>query len=469
VSGQGNGCSGKMRRPRDTASGDDPITPFRSGCRNDHESGSPQAAKAAGARSDAAALTGCRILLVEQFFYPEGWGGAEIPRDIAAHFARSGARVEVLCGAEPYVPVRGDPGPDPRSTGVTVQRVPRFPASFAARGRIHSLKLLRHAWFALWAFVLLLLRRPPDLFVAQTNPPPGILLAALAAALWRRPFLLIAMDIYPEVLIAHRRVADRRLPLRVAQWAFDRAYRSATRVVALGPGMAERIAAKGVPGERIVRIGNWATGPQQIVREEASSIRRRFGLGSGPVLLYAGNLGLGHEFDTLLRGFALARVRVPELQLLFVGQGPRLAETQARARDLGLRSSVTFAPPVPAAELPALMGIAALGVVTLRSGFEGLMVPSKLAGYLARGVPSLYVGPWADAAFVIAHHGCGIAVAEGDIGGVAAAITGAVSDPRRLAAMGRAAREAAARDFDRETALARYVVAARACLDTGRA
>jgi glycosyltransferase involved in cell wall biosynthesis len=446
--------------------GDDPISPFRIGRRNDQGSGAP---RAAGAPSDASALTGCRILLLEQFFHPEGWGGAEIPRDIAAHFTREGARVEVLCGAEPYVPVRGDPGPDPRTLGIAVQRVPRFHALLAARDAIHSRRLLRHAWFTLWALVLLLLRRPPDLFVAQTNPPPGILLAALAAAVWRRPFLLIAMDIYPEVLIAHRRIAERRLPIRLAQWAFDRAYRSATRVIALGPGMAERITAKGVPAERIVRIGNWATGPQQPANEDPHAMRERLGLGPGPVLLYAGNLGLGHEFDTLLRGFALARVRVPELRLLFVGQGPRLAETQERARDLGLRSSVIFARPVPAAELPDLMRIAALGVVTLRAGFEGLMVPSKLAGYLARGVPALYIGPWADAAFVIAHHGCGVVVAEGDVGGVAAAITGAVSDPRRLAAMGRAAREASAREFDRGAALVRYVRAARACLDAGRA
>ena len=51
------------------------------------------------------------VVFVEQFYYPEGWGGAELPRDLTIHLAASGEQVEVICGSEQYAPVEGDPSP----------------------------------------------------------------------------------------------------------------------------------------------------------------------------------------------------------------------------------------------------------------------------------------------------------------------------------------------------------------------
>src|SRR5256885_10913785 len=45
----------------------------------------------------------------------------------------------------------------------------------------------------------------------------------------------------------------------------------------------------------------------------------------------------------------------------------------------------TFHDLVPAEDLPLSMGVADLALVTLRDGFEGVVVPNKLLGYMARG------------------------------------------------------------------------------------
>ena len=40
------------------------------------------------------------LVFIEQFHYPEGWGGAELPRSLTMHLARNGFGVEVICGSD---------------------------------------------------------------------------------------------------------------------------------------------------------------------------------------------------------------------------------------------------------------------------------------------------------------------------------------------------------------------------------
>src|ERR1700761_540637 len=83
-----------------------------------------------------------RLVFTEQFYFPEGWGGAQIPRDITIHLARSGLEVEVICGSDQYSPVEGQPGEEPSAYGVSIRRAPRL-----LGGDVHRHKVLRQLWF----------------------------------------------------------------------------------------------------------------------------------------------------------------------------------------------------------------------------------------------------------------------------------------------------------------------------------
>lgn len=391
------------------------------------------------------------IIFVEQFYYPEGWGGAELPRDITTHIARQGYDVEVICGSDLYAPLEGDPGSDPAAVGVRIRRIPRL-----VGGDIHRLKLLRQLWFYAGLLPRLLFGRAADVYVAQTNPPLTVPIVAAAARVRRRPFVLIAMDIYPDVIVAHGALTAGSMVIRVLEAIFRRAYCSARRVVSLGPVMSRRLIDKGVAADRIREVSNWATGATGVVRGPANRLRTEWGLGLDFVLLYSGNLGIGHEFETLLQGFAAARRTAADMVLVVVGKGSRLEETRQRVQQLGLESAVRFADLVPAERLPESMGVADLAVATLRAGFEGLIVPSKVFGYLARGTPVLYVGPRSDIDHLIERYDCGYALRNGDVTGVAAAILDAHADRERLQARGRAGQAGYEADLGRELGLARY-------------
>jgi colanic acid biosynthesis glycosyl transferase WcaI len=375
-----------------------------------------------------------RVIFTEQFYFPEGWGGAQIPRDITMHLARNGFEVEVVCGSDQYAPAEAGSGEDPAGAGVSIRRAPRL-----FGGDVHRHKLLRQLWFCCAALPRLLFGRAPELFVTQTNPPFIVPLIAVVAALRARPFAIIAQDLYPEVLFAHGMVGGGSFAARILQKVFAWAYRRASRVVSLGPVMSQRLLQKGVSEGRITAICNWATGDERVVRGGDNLLRAEWGLEGCFVILYSGNLGIAHDVQTPILAVRELLGEMPHLRLVFVGKGSRLAEAQHIVHTAGLSGAVQFRPLVPLEQLPHSLGIADLALVTLREGFEGLVVPSKLLGYMARGVPTLYVGPSSDAQTLIEDSAGGVSVRNGDVEALANALRALAADPQRLTQMSEAA------------------------------
>jgi colanic acid biosynthesis glycosyl transferase WcaI len=400
-----------------------------------------------------------RLIFVEQFYYPEGWGGAELPRDLTEYLAGREFEVEVICGADQYVVSADDSAIDPASLGVRICRVPSLMA-----GPVRRWRLLRQLWFYLALMPLLMVKRRPQVFVVQTNPPLAVFLVALASRLWRVPMIIIAMDIYPEVAEAHGMVNGSHTLGRVLQRIFRWSYRVAQRVVALGPVMRGRLISKGVSTERIVEISNWATGAPGVVRGAANPLRSEWGLQGQFVLVYSGNLGVGHEFETLLRGFDLARRSVPNSMLVIIGGGSRVSEVRELVAELKLAEFVQFSEFLPAARLPESLGLAELAIVTLRPGYEGLIVPSKIFSYMARGIPVMYIGPVSDVNSYVSRSGCGIMLLNGDVKGVARAICDLQADPTKLASLGEAGKKYYDELLARDHGLARYEAVIRSCV-----
>ena len=341
---------------------------------------------------------------------------------------------------------------DPRSAGVLIRRIPAL-----IRGDVRRHKVLRQAWFLLAALPAMVVGRRPDLLVTQTNPPVTVLLTAVVSWLLRRPYVIIAQDLYPEVIFAHGMLSRRSLLAELLTAVFGRAYRSATAVVSLGPRMTSRLIEKGVAADRVWQIPNWATGDLRVVRGAANELRRSWNLEGKFVVLYSGNLGIAHDCETLIRAVGISSHAVAHLRLVFIGGGTRSEEARKLVQELKLEGIVLFKPFVPFALLPQTYGLADLSVVTLLPGFEGLVVPSKLLGNMARGVPTLYIGPPAsDVGIWLQESGGGVSIANGDADAAAECLTMCVHDAGRLEEFGAASRRFYDDRLRRESALDQY-------------
>jgi hypothetical protein len=217
--------------------------------------------------------------------------------------------------------------------------------------------------------------------------------------------------------------------------------RGAEMTVVLSPGMAARLAAQGVPKDRLTVIPNWADGA--LIRPlppQDNPLRAAWGLGDRFVIGYSGNLGCAHEVDPLVELMTLL-AEEPGLVFLFIGAGAgyRTLHTAVARRRL---ENVVFRPYQDRAQLPLSLAAPDLHLVTLRPEWEGLVMPSKLYGALAAGRPVMFVGdPEGDVARIV-RDGPGLVARPETMPALAVQIRALRRDPARLAWMGAAARRA---------------------------
>ena len=139
-------------------------------------------------------------------------------------------------------------------------------------------------------------------------------------------------------------------------------------------------------------------------------------------------------FDLLLAAWRDVAAAAPHARLTIVGEGPLRAELVALAGELGVASSVTFAPPTR--RIGELFREAA--VYVLSSRYEGM--PLALLEAQALGVPSVAFDCPTGPRDILGGDGqAGTLVPPEDSRALAAAIVALLRDPERRARMGRAA------------------------------
>jgi len=157
-------------------------------------------------------------------------------------------------------------------------------------------------------------------------------------------------------------------------------------------------------------------------------------------ILYLGNAGYGHEFDTLLA--AAEMLCNAPVEFAFCGGGSRFTALEKARNERGLMN-LTLRGYIPKEDTAAVMREADCALITLRRDALGLMSPSKLHANLAMGLPILYVGPpGSNVDEAIKRFGCGFSIQNGDAAGLVAAIRGLLAEPEKLGKLGWKARTA---------------------------
>jgi glycosyltransferase involved in cell wall biosynthesis len=180
----------------------------------------------------------------------------------------------------------------------------------------------------------------PDVILVLTTPPMIALGGALVAALRRVPLVSWVQDVYPEIAAEFGVLSETSPVYRGLSAAARVTHRSTRRIVALSEGMARRLELQGAPRERLRVVQNWSDGSLiHPVAHADNPFRRTHGLEDAFVLMYSGNLGVGHDVATFVDAAKLLATTEPRARLVFVGEGGRRAEAEQLARGL---PNVTF-------------------------------------------------------------------------------------------------------------------------------
>lgn len=361
-----------------------------------------------------------RIVFVNQFYWPDNAPTAVLLDQVCRYAAQQGHQVTVICSRPGYVAGKaGDPPP------VTICRVPSLP--FA---RSPVVRLLSWGSFLVFASWRLFWMRRADVIVTMTTPPglsiaTALLRRRLGAKLW-----IWEMDVYPDVVVATGGLSPASALTRVLERIFTWSRRRADGVIALGECMKARLARAGVPESKIHIAENWADEPSSSTESGDSAVLR---------VLYSGNLGMAHEVDTVARVLT-GLAGESNIRFQFSGGGAARPGLEAVCAGAAV-SNVTFTGYGDGEQFAANLRAAHIGLVTLRAGCEGTVVPSKVYSLLAAGKPILFIGdPDATPAVVIRRHQCGWQFAPGEDGAIGALLRRLARDPGEIAAAGRRAR-----------------------------
>jgi glycosyltransferase involved in cell wall biosynthesis len=293
-----------------------------------------------------------------------------------------------------------------------------------------------------------------DVVVALTTPPLIAAAGLVAKALKRSRLICWVQDLYPEIAIAFGALGPRSLAAR-SMSAVSRAVLSrCDAVVTLGAEMRKRCVAAGAVEERTVVIPNWAdAGSVRPIPHGTNPLRPGVAGAETVVAMYSGNIGRGHDVETLLEAARLLRER-PGISFVFVGDGVKRAMVEAAARSL---PNVRLAAYQPRERLSESLSAGDIHLIALSSDVQGLAEPSKLYGIMAAGRPALFVGPaGSEVAHTLEREGCGKVLPNGDAQGLAAALLSLAADPGARAEMGARARRALQERYDRSVATRRF-------------
>ncbi len=326
-----------------------------------------------------------RITIVNQFFPPDISPTGCLAASLAEDRASRGDTVTVIA-SEGYVAEanRDEKTCHPR---IGIHRI--WTPRLGKRTIFHrGLDYLLFYILATWAAV----RLPrQDVVICLTTPP---LIAGVGVVhTFLHPstkLMLWNMDCYPEV-------AERAGIIRPDGW-ISRLFKTLNRhlsrrldhIVCLDEAMRQLLHKR--PRETEVAttvIPNWEPLSEFPIPETNTPSN----LGKQPfTVLYSGNMGHGHSFDTLIETAELLARRKSNIQFVITGGGVQADAVQRMIEKRRLQN-VRLVGYVATAELREIQRSASCALITLRDDMLGVMSPSKLHANLAMGLPIAYIGP----------------------------------------------------------------------------
>lgn len=398
-------------------------------------------------------------VLVTEYFHPDTASTGQLMTDLATGLQERGLDMTVYTGQPNYH--SGDNEKQPRISTYEDVLVKRIRAPQVRQSSLPR-RLFNWGVFTVWMFVAMLFSRTEKerevIFVS--NPPFLPVAMWLVCRLRGWNYTYIVYDLYPDQPAELDYIEEDGLIDRAWGVLNRRAFLAAKHVVALGPVMKDRISSNAGPkfdASKVEIIHNWED--EEFIRpmDKADNwFSEEHDLVDPFTILYSGNIGDFHDLETLVK--AAAEFDDDNVRFLIIGEGDNKDTIVSLAEDLDLRGdTVRFLPYQPWDDLPYSLTSGDVSVVTVKEGFEGICVSSKLYTAMAAGMPVLTIAqPHDDESRIVDQFEAGIHVAQGDVEGIVDAIEQWRRDPDLVDRQGANARRAFEENFTTDASIDDY-------------
>ncbi|MEM9442496.1 MAG: glycosyltransferase WbuB, partial [Pseudomonadota bacterium] len=188
-------------------------------------------------------------------------------------------------------------------------------------------------------------------------------------------------------------------------------------------------------------INNWCDRQIAPIPKDENTLRDKWHLQDDFVIGYSGNLGRAHVPESVYR-LVQELAGIPKLKMLFIGAGHGMTWLQQQCRAEGF-DHVVFQPYQSRRDLSLSLSAPDIHLISLRSGCQKFIAPSKFYGILAAGRPVAFIGDLdSDMAKDIYRSRFGLTLSPNRIGDWRQSIVNVMQNDDELATMSRNARQA---------------------------
>ncbi len=327
------------------------------------------------------------ILILYHFYPPDDVISARHFADLAEGLAKRGWDVTVYTSNR-YCR-NANETISPRHDTINNVRVVRHSRAGLNQSRNIS-RLLNSATISCKWLISILFSRHYDVVLFGTDPQFGYYIAPVVKLFKRKSKTAIwAFDLYPEIIGQMNGGKFSRMAVSILKPWTGISYRSMDFIADLGSCMRERIAKYKSNGRQATLIP-WAISEPGERFEPEKEIRHKLFGDRKLAILYSGTIGKAHKFEEFIELARELRRRGSDVGFCFAGRG----NSYQQLRDMvsSEDTNISFAGFADEKELELRLSAADMHMISLREGWEGLVVPSKFFGSLAAGRPLLYAG-----------------------------------------------------------------------------
>jgi len=262
----------------------------------------------------------------------------------------------------------------------------------------------------------LLISPAPDVVYANTWPVLSQGIIGLICKIRRIPLVLSVQDVYPEALLAQKRIRDEQSWIfKLLRWMDSFTTRNSAAVIVISDQFRDvYLRGRKLPPGKVHVVPNWVNENGLIVDPPNNPVRSQHKIPEHAFLVVcAGNIGKAANVDSVVKVFA-ELLGHEEIYLLVAGDGSEFDRCQRLAQD-SKNNRIVFHRPWPADETSTVLGAADLCILPTRGEQSLVSVPSKLLSYMLASRPVLALAlPDSGIARSVQAAACGWVMTPGD-------------------------------------------------------
>ena len=268
--------------------------------------------------------------------------------------------------------------------------------------------------------------------------------------------LLNVQDLFPQNAI-DLGILRSKMQIRFFRALERFAYRTADIVTVHSEGNQKMLLEQNPTISSKLRIlHNWVDIDHHAASETSVDYRKQWGITQKYVAVFAGVMGPSQYLELIL-GVAERLQEQADLLFLLVGDGKEKERLQQIARDKNLKN-VRFEGFISRDTYPDLLNACNIGLVCLSPQNQTPVVPGKILGHMAAGLPVVaFLHTASDGHALITAAHCGVSANSGDLSACVNAMKSMIEDTLACNNMGQAGKRYAIEYFSKQACVSQLI------------